>query len=89
LFALKSQAILPYRDQNSLQKRISDSENGESLRFNVERVADSCGFGVPLYEYQGQRDTLIKYAEKKGTEGMEQYRQKNNRAILNGLPALA
>lgn len=58
------------------------------IRINVERIADSCGFGVPLYDYQGQRETLIKYAEKKGAEGMEQYRQENNRASLNGLPGL-
>src|SRR5947208_7638462 len=32
---------------------------------DVERVADSCGFAVPLYEYKGERSQLIAYAEKK------------------------
>lgn len=59
------------------------------IKINVERIADSCGFGVPLYDYQGQRDTMIKYAEEKGPQGMEQYRKENNRESLNGLPGLA
>lgn len=59
------------------------------IKVSVERIADSCGFGVPLYEYQGQRDTLVKYAENKGPEGMEQYRKEMNSTSLNGLPGLA
>lgn len=58
------------------------------IRVKVERIADSCGFGVPLYEYQGQRDTLIKYVENKGPEGMAQYRLENNSTSLDGLPGL-
>ena len=29
---------------------------------DVERVSESCGFAVPLYEYQGQRSQLLDYA---------------------------
>ena len=47
---------------------------------DVERVADSCGYAVPLYEYQGERSQLIDYAEKKGPEGMEGYKAQKNRA---------
>ena len=39
---------------------------------DVERIADSCGFAVPLYEYQGERSQLIAYAEKKGPEAMQE-----------------
>src|SRR3954464_11593932 len=41
---------------------------------DVERVVDSCGFAVPLYEYKGERSQLIDYAERKGPEGMEKYK---------------
>jgi hypothetical protein len=54
----------------------------------LERVADSCGFAVPLYEYKGQRSQLIDYAENKGPEGMAQYRSKKNRASIDGLAGL-
>ena len=35
---------------------------------DVERIADSCGYAVPLYEYRGERTQLIAYAERKGPE---------------------
>src|SRR3954469_608656 len=42
---------------------------------DVERIADSCGFAVPLYEYRGERSQLTEYAERKGPEGMERYKR--------------
>ena len=55
---------------------------------DVERVADSCGFAVPLYEYKGERSQLIAYAEKKGPEGMERYKALKNRASIDGIAGL-
>ena len=52
---------------------------------DIERVQTSCGFGVPLYEYQGQRDTLVNWASKKGEEGVKEYQQKNNLVSIDGL----
>ena len=54
----------------------------------LERVADSCGFAVPLYEYQGERSQLIAYAEKKGPEGMEAYKTQKNRESIDGIAGL-
>jgi hypothetical protein len=55
---------------------------------DVERIADSCGFAVPLYEYQGERSQLIDYANKKGPEGMEQYKAQKSRASIDGIAGL-
>ena len=55
---------------------------------DVERVADSCGYAVPLYEYKGERSQLIDYAEKKGPEGMEQYKARMNKASIDGIAGL-
>jgi Pyridoxamine 5'-phosphate oxidase len=55
---------------------------------DVGRIADSCGFAVPLYEYQGDRSQLIDYAEKKGPEGMEAYKARKNRASIDGIARL-
>jgi hypothetical protein len=52
---------------------------------DIERVQTSCGFGVPLYEYQGQRETLVNWASKKGEEGVKEYQQKNNLMSIDGL----
>jgi len=58
------------------------------IRVRVGRVADSCGYGVPLYEFQGERDTLEKWAKKKGPEGLAQYRRDKNAVSIDGLPAI-
>lgn len=58
------------------------------IRIDVQRIADSCGYGVPLFDYRGQRDTLDRWAQKKGTAGLEAYREEKNRRSIDGLPAL-
>jgi hypothetical protein len=58
------------------------------VRVSVTRIADSCGFGVPLYRFEGQRTQLTAWAERKGEEGLREYQLGNNRLSLDGLPAL-
>jgi hypothetical protein len=53
---------------------------------DVTRVQTSCGYGVPLYDYVGERDTMDKWCESKGEEGLETYRQKNNFRSIDALP---
>lgn len=55
---------------------------------DVERVADACGYAVPLFEHKGERSQLIAYAEKQGPEGMEEYRSRKNRQSIDGLAGL-
>lgn len=59
------------------------------VRVDVLRIADSCGFGVPLYRFTRDRDTLANYAEKYGPEGMAAYRAEHNRQSIDGLSGLA
>lgn len=58
------------------------------IKVTVQRVADSCGFGVPIYTYTGQRDTLTQWCEKKGPEGVADYQRKKNATSLDCLPGL-
>jgi hypothetical protein len=55
----------------------------------VTRISDSCGWGVPLMKYQGERDQMFSWAEKKGPEGLKAYKQEKNRRSIDGLPGLA
>jgi hypothetical protein len=55
---------------------------------DMERIADSCGFAVPHYEYRGERSQLIDYARNKGSESLEQYRAQKNRASIDGIAGL-
>ncbi len=58
------------------------------IKVAVERIADSCGYGVPLYEYKEPRKQLTAWADRKGAEGIREYQLENNRRSLDGLPAL-
>lgn len=53
---------------------------------DIESIQTSCGFGVPFFDYRGERDTLIDYAVKKGPEGMAAYRATHNQRSIDGLP---
>jgi hypothetical protein len=53
---------------------------------NIDLVQTSCGFGVPLYDYTGERDIHFDWAEKKGADGLYEYVQQNNLKSLDGLP---
>jgi hypothetical protein len=53
---------------------------------DVDLVQTSCGFGVPLFEYTADRDTLTRWAEGKGPLGLEDYRRQKNSVSLDGLP---
>ncbi|WP_461129219.1 pyridoxamine 5'-phosphate oxidase family protein [Spirosoma aerophilum] len=52
----------------------------------IDLVQTSCGFGVPLFDYVGERDVHFKWAEKKGHDGLVEYVQANNLTSLDGLP---
>jgi hypothetical protein len=54
---------------------------------DVERVSDSCGYGVPLYDYAGERDLLPQHMERKGEDGRAAYRVQKNQVSIDGLPA--
>jgi len=54
----------------------------------LTRISDSCGYGVPLYRYGGDRNTLIRWSESKSEEELAQYREAKNARSLDGLPGL-
>jgi hypothetical protein len=58
------------------------------IKVHVDRVASSCGYGIPRFEYEEDRDTLFKWAEKKGPEGTSHYRSEKNAKSIDGLPGI-
>ncbi len=58
----------------------------------LDRIADSCGYGVPLMSYQSGREHLDLWAAKKvrvgGPEALREYEQKHNSVSIDGLPAV-
>ena len=59
---------------------------------DVERIADSCGYGVPLMSYEGSRPHQDAWAAKRlragGPGALADYQEEHNAASIDGLPAL-
>lgn len=53
---------------------------------HIDSVQTSCGFGVPLYDYQGDRDQLTNWAINKGEAGLEEYQRQKNKVSIDGYP---
>ena len=60
--------------------------NRQIFDMQVESVQTSCGFAVPFFDFVGERDTLRKDAEHKGTDGIQEYWEKKNVVSIDGLP---
>lgn len=58
------------------------------IRISISRIADSCGYGVPLYGFEGNRAQLPDWVARKGPQGLLRYQEDNNRVSIDGLPAL-
>jgi len=59
------------------------------IRIDVEHIIDSCGYGVPLYEFRQHRESLPNYFSKQSADDIVQYRKDRNSESLDGLPGLS
>lgn len=72
-----------------LRDRFGEGPRGRAiLRVEVARVAISCGYGVPLFRFEGDRSELDEWCERKGPDGLDAYQRQKNATSLDGLPAL-
>ncbi len=62
------------------------------ISVSVERIADSCGYGVPLMSYEGERANSRRWAQGKlakgGPQALDAYTAAHNAQSIDGLPAL-
>ncbi len=58
------------------------------VRARISRIGTSCGFGVPLYSFREERDTLPRWAQAKGPAGLPACRAEKNARSIDGVPAL-
>jgi hypothetical protein len=65
-----------------------DLPGGAVIYVDIERVSDSCGYGVPLMTLTAHRTQLARWTERKGPDGLRDYQVANNRVSIDGLPAL-
>ncbi len=58
------------------------------VRIKVDRVADSCGWGVPFYEFKSEREQLKRSVNHKPREEWQEHRYARNAKSIDGLPGL-
>ncbi len=92
--------VVPEEDAEFAALLVGFSLNDESRPLargivitEVERISDSCGFGVPRMELVAERDQLLRWSEqqltKNGDHWKQQYMSTKNTASIDGLPAYA
>ncbi len=54
----------------------------------LNRIADSCGWSIPFFEYRGERDQLRRWIEHRPFEEWAARRYATNAQSIDGLPAL-
>ncbi len=55
---------------------------------DVGRIADSCGYGVPLMSLEGHRPTMDQWSSRKGPEGIRNYWAEHNVTSIDDLEGL-
>jgi hypothetical protein len=65
----------------------SEAAGRAIVHISIERIADSCGHGVPLFVFEKDRSQLPDWAARKGEQGLHEYQMMKNRASIDGLPA--
>jgi hypothetical protein len=59
------------------------------IRVDIERIADSCGYGVPLMDFAGYRPQRELWLERKGPQAVRDYVEERNAESIDGLPAFS
>lgn len=53
---------------------------------DIDLVQTSCGFGVPMFEFQRERPSLVNWAGSKTEDDIRAYWAKKNAVSMDGLP---
>ena len=87
----RGEAVLPDDERfPELAARFPANPGTRSLvTLDVTKVTSSCGYSVPMMDLVGHRDTLDRWAERKGPDGIAEYWGQKNQTSIDGLPALA
>lgn len=81
-----AQVIHPYDDAWTELLPLLPALPGARQLFDVQvaLVQTSCGMGVPLLDFVGQRDDLNQWATRKGAAGLQAYWQEKNTHSIDG-----
>ncbi|MEL7030421.1 MAG: pyridoxamine 5'-phosphate oxidase family protein [Pseudomonadota bacterium] len=87
----RGEAMTPDRSEFEALAELFDAEMlgvRSIIRIDVTRIADSCGYGVPRYDFVDQRPSLPNYYRNAGVQKMRDFAETANAESLDGLPGL-
>jgi hypothetical protein len=58
------------------------------ITVEVNRISDSCGYGVPFMQFTEHRPTMDQWSARKGDDGIRAYWSAENATSIDNLPAL-
>lgn len=58
------------------------------ITVRIRRIADSCGWGVPFFEFKSERDQLRRWVDHRPHEEWAERRYATNGVSIDGLPGL-
>jgi hypothetical protein len=84
----KARAIHPSDSDWPELSALFDENIGARQVFDVDvdLVQTSCGYSVPLYQFEAERENLDRWAENKGADGIQAYWHETNRLSIDGKP---
>lgn len=84
----KAKAIYPKDEQWEKLEPLFPKIPGARQIFDIEieSAQTSCGMSIPFYEYVGEREQLIDWANEKGEEGIKTYWKERNTTSIDGNP---
>lgn len=73
---------------DELRSHFGDFRARNIVRIDVERIADSCGYGVPHMDLIEQRSRLTDWVAARTDDELAEYRRVKNAFSIDGLPAI-
>jgi len=89
-FAGKGEIVWPTDDRfEALEALFPPTPAVRSIiRVDVDRVSDSCGYGVPIMEFKSDRRALNGWAKNKTSQDIAKYHVQKNSLSIDGLPGV-
>jgi hypothetical protein len=85
-------AVLPDDGDFPALRAAFTADPGRGLRsiihVDVDRISDSCGYGVPFMSFEGERDTMTRWIDGKSDDQLAAYRAEKNARSIDGLAGL-
>ncbi len=58
------------------------------FKIHLTRIQDSCGWGVPFYDFKGEREQLVRYIDNFSRDDWIAHRRASNMQSIDGLDGL-